>query len=156
MENDVRHYYSWICISILLFAMLTGLGVFFGCNRVKSGKYVGTIISLVTVKYFQFDYQYIWTYKDTGVLYELGNNTVAVDSILEHKIPIIDYFSSHALSDVLTQILYYFIHKDTKGVYANPYAWVLIVAETLILFYIVSSLFDFDKAIVYVLLFPIY
>ena len=79
--------------------------------------YIGALTSITTVLSFSYAYQYVWNYSGFANLYELGNGTVAMDTIMYGKLPIVDYFSAHALGDVWTKILYCVIHNDINGIF---------------------------------------
>lgn len=88
------------------------------------------------------------------MVYEYGNAAVAMDSYLHGKIPIIDYFSAHALGDVWTELVYCFIHGDINGMLVNPYGGLATIVSYVILFFIVKELFDENVAILFILMFP--
>lgn len=106
------------------------------------------------VSYFSYDYQYTWSYSDLSNIYELGNNSVAMDTVLYGKIPIIDYFSAHALDDVWTKIVYCLIHGDVNGILVDPYGGLSEIISFIVLFFIVSELLHEDIAVLFVVLFP--
>lgn len=116
--------------------------------------YIGALTSITTVLSFSYAYQYVWNYSGFANLYELGNGTVAMDTIMYGKLPIVDYFSAHALGDVWTKILYCVIHNDINGIFVDPYSGLGNILAYIILFFIVRHVFDEHIAILYVLLFP--
>ena len=105
----ITKYANIVYIIVSIFLFISFCIVFF--TRKKEISFmalgcIGTIISLALTKYFYHVYQYVFDYGTYNNLYELGNVSVAADTILNGKLPIIDYFSAHALSDVWTKILY--------------------------------------------------
>lgn len=116
--------------------------------------YVGSIISFTAISHFSFCYQYTFSYSSMANIYELGNGSVAMDTYLYGKVPIIDYFSAHALGDVWTKLIYCFVNRDINGILVNPYGGLSTIVAFVVLFFIVKQIFDEDIAALYVLLFP--
>ena len=77
-----------------------------------------------------------------------------MDTYLYGKLPIIDYFSAHALDDVWTRIIYSFIHGDINGILVNPYGGLSEIIGLIILFYIIKQIMNSEIAVMFVLLFP--
>lgn len=153
----VVRYYTNVCKMVFVFLVLSILiGVKFRekVNYFISAGYVGAIFSLAALKYFSHAYQYTWSYLDYANTYEMGNMAVAADTLWSGKIPVVDYFSAHALSDVWTRILYCVLHLDDKGILVDPYGWIVHLIALLILFCIVQKLFNRDVAILFVCVFP--
>jgi hypothetical protein len=122
--------------------------------KIIVGGYVGALISTSVIGSFAYHYQYIYSYSSYANVYELGNAAVAMDTLSQGRIPIIDYFSAHALDDVWTRMIYSFIHNDIKGILADPYSGLKTILCYLILFYMLKKLFDKNIAMMYTLLFP--
>ena len=141
-------------MSIIFVVVALIIAVFFKNKKMITFGYIGALTSITTVFSFSFAYQYVWNYSGFANVYELGNGTVAMDTILYGKLPIVDYFSAHALHDVWTKILYCMIHKDINGVFVDPYSGLGNILAYIILFFIVRHIFDEHIAILYVLLFP--
>jgi len=116
--------------------------------------YIGTIISISTIGFISSAYQYTWSYEDWAHVYELGNDAVAMDTILFGKLPVLDYFSAHALSDVWTKIIYCICNSDLNGIFADPYAGLSNIISAVILFFLIRELFDKERAVLFVILFP--
>lgn len=153
----IERYFTHISRATILVVILLGIFVF--AFRKKDWKYdlfgyVGAIVSASTVSYFQYDYQYVFSYGSMANVYELGNCAVAMDTYLYGKLPIVDYFSAHALADVWTKLVYCFVHGDINGILVNPYAGLSAVASFIILYYIVRQLVGEENAILFVILFP--
>lgn len=156
-EHIIKHYYSIICSSMLLFSVVSVIFAIWTSPKrmdLTNMGYIGAITSFGCLSFFSFDYQYTWSFGNYSNLYELGNSSVAVDTLLHGKLPIIDYFSAHALKDVWTRILYCIIHKDVNGILIDPYYGIAVIIEMIILFYIVKYIFDENVAALYVILFP--
>lgn len=153
----IERYYTHITRSALLVAVL--LLIITWLLRKKTLKfqnigYIGAIVSFTAVSTFPTSYQYIFTYSSFADAYELGNVAVAMDTLLYGKLPIIDYFSAHALGDVWTRLIYCFVHGDLNGILVNPYAGIASIVAFIALFYILKQVFDADVAVLFVLLFP--
>ena len=155
--HNTERYFTHIIRATIIFFVISCV-ISFLCRKTKwnfkSIGYIGAITSITTVCSFSFGYQYTWRYSSFGNVYELGNGAVAMDSVLYGKLPIIDYFSAHALGDVWTKILYCVIHNDIGGIFANPYGGFSTIIAFIILFFITKHFFDDEIAILYVLLFP--
>lgn len=116
--------------------------------------YIGAIVSFNVVCAFSASYQYTFSYSSFANVYELGNGAVAMDTFLNEKLPIIDYFSAHALGDVWTKLIYCFIHGDINGILVDPYEGLTSIIAFIALFCIIRQVFDADIAVLFVLLFP--
>ncbi len=157
--RKIQNYYTIICVFTVAFFAIAVFIVLIFKNRKKNDftglGYIGAIVSLGMISFFGYTYQYMWSYTNISNLYEYGNPSTAVDSLLYGKLPVIDYFSAHALQDIWTRILYSLIHSDIKGIFADPYAGIATILSCLCLYYIVKNLFNKHIAILFVLLFPI-
>ena len=160
----IQNYRPYIIGSCLLYAITAEIILITKkSNNSKQFGYIGAITSFVCIAYFQGKYQFVFDYRNYPNIYELGNHAVAADSFFRGKIPIIDYFSAHALGDVWTGLLYAFIHDDFKGILVNPYNGIASIVAFFSLFYIIREVFseaqnienkELDLAILYILLFP--
>ena len=153
------HYYTCIGIISFMFAGLAGIiSLILRAKKLEKDflqlGYIGAVISMGVMAYLPYSYQRIVSYVNFSNLYEMGNETVAMDTVMYGKLPIIDYFSAHAMKDVWTRILYCVLHEDAKGVFGNPYGGMSEILGFLILFFIVEQLFDKDIAVLFVCLFP--
>lgn len=116
--------------------------------------YLGTLVSLCAIAFFSHAYQQTWHYNDYAYLYEMGNKTVALSSLLNGDLPILNYFSAHALFDVWTQILHATISPGIVGILADPYGGLNDCIALLIVFFILKKLISPAAAILFVVLFP--
>lgn len=153
----IERYYTLITRAALLVALL--ILVITWLLRRKTIKlqnigYIGAIVSFTVVSAFPASYQYTFSYSSFANVYELGNGAVAMDTFLNGKLPIIDYFSAHALADVWTKLIYCFIHGDINGILVNPYGGLNSIIACIVLFCIIRQVFDADIAVLFVLLFP--
>lgn len=154
---QIMHYYTVIDLACIFFIVLAFvIAVLFGANDkyFRNFGYVGAILGLCALKYFSHTYQYVWSYSSYANVYELGNASVSADTILNGKLPVIDYFSAHALSDVWTRILYCITHSDIKGIFANPYGGLSNCIAMIFLFLVLKKLFNCDIAALLLFLFP--
>lgn len=161
--QNYRSYIIYLSILIIFAIIILFKIINIKNNSIKAFGYVGALISLVCVSYFYGNYHFIFDYKDYANLYELGNRTVAADTFFHGKLPIIDYFSAHALSDVWTSLIYSFLHNDFQGILVDPYSGLKNIVAFLALFYIVKNIFslkinsknhELDFSIAYIILFP--
>ena len=160
----IQNYRPYVVSSCLLYAITAEIVLIAKrTNNSKQFGYIGAIASFVCIAYFQGKYQFVFDYRDYPNIYELGNHAVAADTFFRGKLPIIDYFSAHALGDVWSGLLYAFIHNDFKGILVNPYYGLTSIVAFFALFYIIRAVFseahniqnkELDFAILYILLFP--
>ena len=155
--HEIQSYFSIIAISSLAFVLLFFVIAFF-TSRLKRNVteigYIGFILSIGMLAFFSYNYQYTWSYGSYADIYEIANGTVAADTVRFGKLPIIDYFSAHALDDVLTRIIYCLINGDVKGVLVDPYRGMANTLALIIVYSITKKLFDKHSAVLYVVLFP--
>lgn len=123
-------------------------------DRLISFGYIGAITSFSAVSLFSYTYQYTFACSSFAEIYEYGNATVAMDSYMHGKLPIIDYFSAHALSDVWTRLVYCSIHQDINGILVNPYGGLSAMIGYIVLFFIIKELFNESMAILFIFMFP--
>lgn len=159
VENGkkIENYHTLIMYAVIGFAIFSCIFAYVLRNRKVNfviWGYTGAIVSITVISFFHYAYNITFDYNNLSYLYELGNWSVGMDTYLYGKLPIIDYFSAHALSDVWTQLIYCFIHHDINGILVNPYAGLKYVVAFLILFYIVYHIFDEHVSVLYIVLFP--
>lgn len=116
--------------------------------------YAGALISLSAVAFLGHTYQQIWDFKDYAYLYEMGNKTVALGTMLHGELPIIDYFSAHALFDIWTQILHAFVSPGITGILLDPYGGLNEIIALLILYFILKKFISPAAALLFVAFFP--
>ena len=80
------------------------------------------------------------------------DSNIASDTLLYGHLPVVDYFSAHALGDVLDRLIYSIIHTDPMGVVVGSNVLVSIMG-IMALLYILSQIMPLDFAVVSILLF---
>lgn len=145
---------SWASVVLVIFFVLLSYFAYRTKKDISSIGYIGFMISISALAFFAYAYQYTWSFGNYANIYELGNSAVAADSILYGKLPIIDYFSAHAIGDVWTQIIYCLVYGDINGALVNPYGGITNLLALIICYYIAKNLFDREIAVLYVALFP--
>ncbi len=115
--------------------------------------YWGLLCSLGVCQYF-YSYQNVYDYREIRTLFEDGNRFVVMDSFRDGKLPFIDYFSAHALSDIWTRALYAFINGDAAGIVLDLYAGFNTVLMILFCFILLKQIFGADMAVLITMLFP--
>lgn len=156
---DVENYHSLLIICCLVYIVLSFMIGILATKKsinLRSFGYIGALTSSVLIAFTKFNYQTFYEYGNFANIYELGNSSVAIDSFLYGKVPVIDYFSAHALSDVLSRLIYCFLHNDPKGILVDPYNFLNILSSLVILYFILKNLFGSDFSILLLLLFPIH
>ena len=157
--ETITDYYTCVLCAAFIFILLTVTLLFLFRKKdwsFSSFGYIGAITSISALSFFQYAYQYVWSYSTYAKLYEAGNGAVVMDSFLYGKLPIADYFSAHAVGDVWMRIIYCLVHSDIKGIFATPYRGLTFLAGLFALFYIIKTLFDRDTAVLFLFLFPCY
>lgn len=149
-------FYVVLCCSIsiivLLFLFLFSKKVILKSNAV----YIGSILSVGAISLISSNYNFVWSYLNTANLYELGNQAVVTDSLERFKLPIIDYFSAHAMSDVIAPLIYSLIFADNLGFLVNPYQGIITLLGLLILYKLLSQVLNSKHfAILFVLFLPV-
>ncbi len=87
--------------------------------------------------------------------FEMSNHGVAIsETILNKRIPIIDNFDAHMLSNYIPGILYYVINKDYEGSLLVPYAYIYSVLLYLILFKVLCYYISKKIAFLVISFFP--
>lgn len=117
---------------------------------------VGAIISMGMVSFIPNAYAVEFSYDSYNNIYEVSNGAVVWSSLNGGKLPIIDYFSSHALSDLLDRFVYgLFFGSD--NVYSRPYVGLYSIAGALIMYFILKKIFENSSfAVLMALTFPIF
>lgn len=141
---------------------LCSFGIVFLLRRIKTALgsfssfgYMGALFGLGSIVYIPYSYyQYAHTFENYDHIYEIGNLVFAADTVRSGKLPILDYFSAHALSDTLPSILYALIHGDADGALSNPYGRLPEFFGLLIVFLILKKLFHKEYAVLTACLFP--
>lgn len=120
--------------------------------------YVGALLSFTALAYggiaYFHEFQNVQTdFKD---FYEYGNLLGIVETLESGKVPVIDYFSAHALSDVFTGILHGIVHGSTTGALIDPYRdFVIFSCGGVLLFFILSKFFSPFFSFALICLFPL-
>ncbi|MCI9485924.1 MAG: hypothetical protein HFI64_02925 [Lachnospiraceae bacterium] len=155
--RHVHDYYTIVCLSSLIFVILAVSIVLFFRKKDYSFSvfgYVGAITGFSVLALFSSAYQYVCSYPSYAHFYEAANSSVLTDSLLQGKLPVIDYFSAHALGDVWTRLVYCILHSDIKGIFVDPYWGLAVLAGLLALFYVLKNLFGAETAVLFVCFYP--
>lgn len=155
--RNIARYFTYLCRTALIILVLAVFIVWLIRKKnwnLSAFGYIGAIISYTAIGFFPYNYQYVFSYSSFNNLYELSNDAVAMDTCLYGKLPIVDYFSAHALDDVWTKLVYYLINGDIKGALTDPYAGLSMVVAFIILYFIIKQIFNREIAVLFVLLFP--
>lgn len=176
-EQKVCHtlvqYFSWLpavlCFIAELSYILIGRGIRFSLVRflpyfsvllfiailicvllrkkfVSEVSYLGFIISIGAVSWMPDFSKTLESLSYPGA-FELANISCAADTVLTGKLPIIEYFSAHMLSDVWTNLLYYFLNQDWNGLLVNPYLNIPNIVSLVILYCLIKHLFSKELAL---------
>ena len=136
-----------------------GISFFFG-SILKSqiGKevnFTGIIISLASLMLMGNQYKLYYDIIDYANLYEVGNVSILFETIERTKLPIIDYFSAHALHDILSRIIYWIVSGDPySAVFANPWNGLINGISIVSFYFILKEILNKKWAILSVLLYP--
>lgn len=116
---------------------------------------LGGLVSLSVLGRVGIAYSFVWNYRDFAYIYEMGNKMVAVDTLQQGALPVLDYFSAHSIYDVWTQILHGFIHGDVIGMLIAPYEGLTTVLCSVVLFFLLKKLFNPYFAFLTLAFFPV-
>lgn len=141
--------FPWLVLAIVAAAFI------FAQRKVSAGICIGTLTSLCTVAFFNHAYSVTWDFNNFANLYEMGNKTVAMETIRLGSLPIIDYFSAHAVFDVWTQLVHAIANPSVVGVLADPYGGLNDTIALIIIFFILKSFLSPAAALLFVALFPL-
>ncbi|WP_297700551.1 hypothetical protein [uncultured Fibrobacter sp.] len=131
---------------------------FFPRKIPERGFYAGALLSFVALAYFKISYYHVLPHilEDYQGFYEYGNFLGAIDTLARGKIPVVDYFSAHALCDVFSKIVHGVIHGSYVGALADPYRdFICYSCGGLAFFFVLSKLWGPFFAFSLVCLFPL-
>ena len=153
----IPHLFGIVLASSLLIFTLSYVILQYKSIRLTSNAiYLGVLLSIGTITLVSCSYYLSWSYGSAANLYEIGNRSVVIDSLNSFKLPIIDYFSAHALADVLPSIIYSLFYDDKFSFLVTPYWGVVALFSFLILFKLVNVITKSKEfAILFVLFVPV-
>ena len=131
---------------------------FFARGISNDNFYVGALLSFTALAYFRISYGQLLPniLDDYQGFYEYGNFLGALDTLAKSEIPVIDYFSAHALCDVFSKIMHGLIHGSYVGALIDPYRdFVCYACGGLALFFALSKMWGPFFAFSLVCLFPL-
>ncbi len=141
--------FFWVVIAIL-FIKITRHKSF----EFSSTGYIGALMSLAALVSFT-GYQQIVSLVSSNNIYELGNRSAATDSLWYGKLPIIDYFSAHALSDSVPRLFSATLNNEDLFLYASSSWDFLFTGLALIfLFVILMEFLGTPLSVIFVMLCP--
>ena len=87
----------------------------FICKRPsKNGVgFTGIIISLAALMIMGNQYTLYYDIGSYANLYEIGNASILFETFERAKLPVIDYFSAHAIIDILSRFIYWLFGGDS-------------------------------------------
>lgn len=131
---------------------------FFARGLSNNNFYAGALLSFTALAYFKISYGQVLPniLEDYQGFYEYGNFLGALDTLAKKEIPVIDYFSAHALCDVFSKIIHGLIHGNYIGALIDPYRdFICYACGGLALFFALSKLWGPFFAFSLVCLFPL-
>lgn len=88
-------------------------------------------------------------------LFEAANGGTAISQLfLFGKLPIMESYSGHMLSDSIWGILYGVLNNDSFGAFFSPYNVYVLAVVSIILYFLLKSCFEKDFAFIMTVLFP--
>lgn len=144
-------------IILLICSLLISFVLSFFCNHSFNNKiyYVISIIAIALISHGGLNEYISFDYINYANVFELGNNTVAYDTISTGALPILKYFPAHALYDIWTQIIYTVLNSDKLGLFANPYGFINNVLGMVVLYLFLASIIDNKIAALLCIVFPL-
>lgn len=90
---------------------------------------------------------------DYSGLFEIGNGSASIDTFLRGKLPILDYFSGHAMMDVFARIPFMFLNGDSKASVASINILTPLIL-CVVFFLLARELFDDDTCLMLLFTYP--
>jgi hypothetical protein len=147
-------------LSLILYfiAFLVAIILFWSFRRKRTLKnfswerlyYPGIILSLSTIS-VQPQLQMI---VNTDLFESANGGTAISQFFLFGKLPVIESYSGHMLSDTIWGILYGVLNKDSFGAIFSPYSGYAFVAVIIIFYFILKNCFNQDFAFAMTVFFP--
>lgn len=116
--------------------------------------WIGAICSMVAVKY-SCNYKIECEFDMYNGIYELGNKTVVLDSLLHGELPVLDYFSAHPLNDIITRYIYVFANGELNGVYTDIYQGLKVLISLVLSYIVLKEFVKAEYAVLFIMLAPI-
>lgn len=157
-----RYSYRTYMMALLVFFMCLTAAVLWAAKKNKMpgwvrrclSSYVPLLLGVGALIYAP-GFQTTAELADYYNLYELGNTSCIQETIVNGKLPIIDYFSAHALSDVWDNFLFYVLNGDPLSAVASPYSGLKMVISMVLLYTVLRECFqNREYAALFVLLVP--
>ena len=90
-------------------------------------------------------------------IFEKANSSVLIsDFLLFGKIPIVEHYGGHMLSDVLNGITYAVLNNDYSGAVFSPYSQIIVPVICVIFYYVLSAIMDKEYALLTIICLPFY
>lgn len=88
-------------------------------------------------------------------IFESANYSILISDFFNHgKIPIIEHYGGHMMSQVWEGILYGLINGDYAGAVVSPYSPLSNIVLAVLFFFLIKNIWDEDIALLVALLFP--
>ena len=88
--------------------------------------------------------------------FESSNHGLSIFEYIRYgKIPVVETFDAHMLSNTFPGIVYYYINNDYRGALTSPYVYVYTIVLLISLYLIFSNLVGYEKAMVFTIFFPV-
>lgn len=89
-------------------------------------------------------------------LFEMGNVTSFVDTILVGDLPGVNYFSAHLLSDSWMNYLYYLLNGDLLGAVRGNYSNLSVTVALILIYFLLKEVLGEELSFLLCLFFPFY
>ena len=147
-----------LVVSLLLAVAILAGAVFIAYKNVtvdfSQAGYLGTLLSLAALVSFT-GYQQVISLGSNANIYELGNHSAAMDSLWYGKLPIVDYFSAHALGDAIPQLISAALNKENLFLYTSSSWNFIFTGLSFVFFYmIIREYLGNPLSIIFLMLFP--
>lgn len=154
----INHSYAVVCIVGIAWI---ALALFLSCIRknnkeqISLSSYVGFLCSLGAMNGFP-GFSSRLDYYLPEHLFEMGNTTGFVDTIISKDWLGANYFSAHMLSDSLSRMIYYLFNKDLYGAINDNYGRIGEIVIILVSFYLLKSVLSEKYAFLICCMLPIW
>ncbi|MCM1188850.1 MAG: hypothetical protein NC541_06100 [bacterium] len=160
-----KNYRRIICAAMFAVVLLQMLWIVYSNRKQQAGngggihlwdinRKWGSLLSLGAILGYS-GYYVMSAYGDNySALFEIGNGSASIDTFLRGKLPVLDYFSGHAVSDVFSRIPFMYANGESAASTAS----IIFLGDITfcILFYLLArKLFDEDTALILLFTYPL-
>lgn len=149
---------KWYIVMIILIMIIFLVGIFIikskklNFKNWKKWTYPCLILGMVCLS-IQLPLQSVYN----PDIFESANSSILISDFLNYgKIPIVEHFGGHMMTDVWEGIVYGILNKDIAGAAFSPYSVYFTVVLSILFYYFIKGIWNEEMALFITLLFPFY